>query len=97
MGRKTRKYTREFKQQAVALGEEIGYRDASQKLGIPFTTVWAWKNKVSANGGHAMSKMNEKVNYEDELKKAQKEIAELKKINIILKSAAAFFSQDHLK
>ena len=97
MSRKTRKYTREFKQQAVTLAEEIGYTDASKKLGIPISTVRAWKNKVMTNGGSSVSKNNEKIDYAEELKKAQKEIIELKKINTILKSAAAFFSQDHLK
>ena len=34
---------------------------------------------------------------EEELKRLRKEVEELKKVNYILKRAAAFFSQDHLK
>jgi transposase-like protein len=33
----------------------------------------------------------------EELLRLRKEVSELKKVNHILKSAAAFFSQDHLK
>ena len=38
-----------------------------------------------------------KVNYEEENRRLQAENAELKKVNHILKAAAAFFSRDHLK
>ena len=32
-----------------------------------------------------------------ELKRLRKKVAELEQVNLLLKSAAAFFSQDHLK
>jgi len=34
---------------------------------------------------------------QEELRRLRKEVSELKQVNILLKSAAAFFSQDHLK
>ena len=37
------------------------------------------------------------VSLNDEVRRLQREVAELKKVNHILKAAAAFFSQDHLK
>jgi transposase-like protein len=38
-----------------------------------------------------------KVNLEEENRLLQKKVKELEQVNLILKKAAAFFSQDHLK
>ncbi|MBK7960682.1 MAG: transposase [Bdellovibrionales bacterium] len=95
MGKKTiRKYTSEFKQQAAGLANRIGTRKAAEQLGVPVTTLYQWKGKEEK--GKPQSK-KEEVNLEAENKQLRKEVEELKKVNFILKKAAAFFSQDHLK
>jgi len=98
---KTRSYTAEFKEQAVRLAEEIGSaRRAAKQLGVSEANVHNWKIK-SKLGKLKDSKNNMSMTVsetsEDELKRLRKEVEELKKVNYILKKAAAFFSQDHLK
>jgi transposase len=85
-------YTDEFKKQAVELAESIGSTiGAARQLGISDASIHSWKTRFSQQ----KPVLNE--SEAAELKRLKKENAELKKVNHILKSAAAFFSQDHLK
>jgi transposase len=98
-----RQYTIEFKQQAVQLAKELnsGPKAASQ-LGISSSNIHTWRRQFK-NGvlpGGPKSAITAKVTQEateEELKRLRRENTELKKVNYILKQAAAFFSQDHLK
>jgi transposase len=92
-----RTYTVEFKQQSVALAGEIGYTKASRQLGVSVSNIYGWEKQLAKAGVKAAKSKSNKIDYEAEYKKLQKEHAELKKVNTILKAAAAFFSQDHLK
>lgn len=98
----TRTYTREFKEQAVRLAETMGScTRAAKQLGVPMANVHNWKAK-SKDGKLKDSKNNMSSGTigelpEQELKRLRKENEELKQVNYILKRAAAFFSQDHLK
>ena len=95
MGKRiTRKYTSEFKQQAAELAIRIGTTRAAKQLGVSVANVHGWKSK--AHNKEPQSK-KDKVNLEEENRRLQKEVDELRKVNYILKKAAAFFSQDHLK
>lgn len=93
-----RKYTNEFKHRVVTLANEIGVTEASAKLGVPTGNIYNWRESLTKVG--RVSKSDTKSaneTSEEELKRLRKENSDLKKANIILKSAAAFFSQDHLK
>ena len=92
--KKNRQYTSEFKQQAAELAIRIGIGRAAEQLGVCVGNVQRWK--TDANDGKPQSKKIQ-VNLEDENRRLQKEVDELRKVNFILKKAAAFFSQDHLK
>ncbi len=95
MGKSTnRQYTLEFKEQAVELAQRIGITRASEKLGVNMANVQRWKSKAEKE--ETPSK-KVKVDLEEENRRLHAEVVELKKINHILKSAAAFFSRDHLK
>lgn len=97
-----RKYTSEFKQQAVALADSLGSADAAaERLGIPISTVHGWRGKARkgqplASSVHQEMKSTTEADRE-ELRRLRKENEDLKRANYILKRAAAFFSQDHLK
>ena len=54
-----------------------------------------WRTKQACE--KIISKQDEAVSQEQELKRLRKENEEQKKVIYILKRAAAFFSQDHLK
>lgn len=97
MGKVTkRRYTLEFKQQAAELGMRIGLRKAADHLGVNVANVQRWKDEFKNPEGRKPQKKTTTC-LEDENRKLQKENEELKKVIHILKRAAAFFSQDHLK
>ena len=90
----SRKYTVEFKQQAVDLAKSLGCtKKAADQLGISDVNIHVWKKKLMGLD----SSESQQESPLDELKRLRRENAEQKKVIHILKSAAAFFSQDHLK
>lgn len=97
--KKHRKYTNEFKLEALDLVKQLGsYTKAGRQLGVGDALLHAWKKKFSTTSDVGQSKPTSVVAAEiDELTRLRRENEELKKINYILKRAAAFFSQDHLK
>jgi transposase-like protein len=95
-----RKYTVEFKQQAAKLAKDLGSpMEASRQLGVPKANIYTWMQEYSDQPMVVASRKLE-LKPEELLKEIQKlnqENTQLKKVNHILKAAAAFFSQDHLK
>lgn len=99
MEKNIRKYTEEFKKQALELAKELGSVSAAAKqLGVPKVCLYDWRLKMERSLNE-VQRIESKISESDaeELKRLRKENAELKKVNTILKAAAAFFSQDHLK
>ena len=94
----------EFKRQAVQLAEELGsVPKAANQLGIPASNLHKWRVQMKAGalasdkGGMTIKQQQAPLALEEEVRRLQRELAEQKKVNHILKQAAAFFSQDHLK
>jgi transposase len=94
---KKRTYTQEFKLQAVELAKEIGMIAAGRQLGIADSNIYGWKEKFEGKKKLTQQAVGISDAELQELKQLRKENAELKKVNFILKQAAAFFSQDHIK
>ena len=96
---KKRTFTKEFKIQAVELAASLGnVTEAARQLGVLDSSIHNWKKSLSDSAPEvAVKKMNLSSEEHDELKRLRRETAEQKKVIHILKSAAAFFSQDHLK
>lgn len=88
------KYSKEFKEGALRLSDEIGSKRAAAQLGIPYYTLADWRN----NSKH---KPQEPELSDTELKsrnrELEKEIEELRRANEILKDALGFFAKDRKK
>lgn len=93
-----RKYTKEFKIEALNLAKELGsYSAAARQLGINDNVLHSWKDKYGISITDKTKSVAASVKESDEVRELKKKIQELEKTNYILKRAAAFFSQDHLK
>ena len=84
-------YSKEFKQQAIKLSDEIGTQKACEQLGLSYFTLGGWRKKENRK-----QIMNEKTTapLTEREKKLMKEIEELREANNILKDAFSFFVND---
>ena len=85
-------YSKEFKKEAIRLSDEIGSKKAAAQLGIPYYTLADWRN-------HSKHKPKEDETLsEEELRAKNRELerenAELREVNNILKDALGFFAKD---
>ena len=88
-----RKYSPEFKQDAVKLAEKIGFSNAAVKLDIHPNNLHKWKapNKLF------VEKSQDILRLQTEIKRLKKELAEERAIVEFLKKATAFFSKETAK
>ncbi len=86
------RYSREFREEAISLSDEIGPKKAAQQLGINYATLIDWRKKRKTKTEKEKSTAEPKT-----VEELQKEIAELKKANDILKDALGFFALDRKK
>jgi transposase len=90
--RSYKQYTKEFKEEAVALVREQGYTvpEAARSLGIATNMLYKWKEKIEAEvEGKALEE-----GEREELKRLRKENKELRMEKEILKKASAFFAKE---
>jgi len=87
-----KQYTKEFKEEAVALVLEQGYSvaQAAKSLGIGPSLLYKWKEKIEAQREGVSLVEDER----DELKRLRKEVKELRMEKEILKKASAFFAKE---
>lgn len=97
-----RRYTAEYRANAVALSKEIGGSAAARQLKIPADTLYTWISRAK-NGELPMSptppdakaslNLAERVKeLEREVKALRSENAQIQRENQILEEAAAFFA-----
>ena len=95
---KKTKYTTEYKIQALELVKQTGsYAEAARQLGIKDNLLHAWKKRFNFSLDAKGKPASQAIAETHEVRELKKKIHELEKTNYILKRAAAFFSQDHLK
>ena len=93
---KRKKYTEEFKREAVQLMMTRGSRsvgDVAASLGVAENLLHAWR-RTYADTAEAVRKARGET-PEDELKRLRRENAQLKRDKEILKKAAAFFAKEN--
>jgi transposase len=91
-----RSYTPEFKQDAVRLVTEQGYKitEAARNLGINPSVLARWKSQLASEGTKAFPGKGRLTPEKEELQKLRKENQRLKMERDILKKAAAFFANE---
>jgi transposase len=96
MTQKRRKYTREYKEEAVKLVTEQGYRisETARNLGINENMLGRWKQELLNEKEDGGSGRAGKSELELENHRLQKEIKRLQMEREILKKAAAFFAKE---
>ena len=90
------KYSKEFKEEALKLSDEIGVKKAALQLGIQYYTLSDWRSKRSAAIKHQKDQMSDEELKQRNLE-LERENAELRKANDILKDALGFFARDRKK
>ena len=88
-----RKYTKEFKQEAVKLVTDHGYSqaEAGRRLGVSEKNINRW---VSGIKEKTPQKIEKPMSEQDEIKQLRKENDRLRMEKEILKKAAAFFANE---
>ncbi len=87
-----KQYSKEYKEEAVALVPEQGYSvpEAAKSLGIASNILYRWKSKIESQPeGKSLS-----VDEREELKRLRKEVKNLRLEKEILKKSSAFFAKE---
>jgi transposase len=89
-----RKYSTEFKREAVALANQPGVTKAQigRDLGINANMIGRWQRELEQNGTKAF--LGQGVARDEEMAALKRENARLKKERDFLREAATFFARD---
>jgi transposase len=94
--RRTRRtYTKDFKEGALNLADEVGAAKAGQDLGVDPCVIRGWRRERKRTGSDAFRGHGNRTALEGELTRLRKENAVLVQEREILKKAAAFFARLH--
>lgn len=87
-------YSKEFKEEALKLSDEIGVKKAAQQLGIAYYTLADWCS-IRRNAPPAKTLSAEEQSIR--IRELEREVSELRTANDILKDALGFFAKDRKK
>lgn len=86
-----RRYTAEFKAEALRLSDEVGVGEAARRLDIPVASLDNWRRGRRAETGAAVPQAS--GDLQSELNRLRRENASLKLDNEILRKATAYFAK----
>jgi transposase len=91
-----RKFTREFKLEAVRLIRDRGvsYAQVSEDLGVHQSQLRDWTKKFTEDPGHAFPGNGQMKPEQLEIARLKREVLKLKAERDILKKAAAYFAKE---
>jgi transposase len=91
-----RKFTREFKLEAVKLVRERGvsFKQASQDLNVHENVLRKWVKDFAADPQHAFPGQGQMKPEQLEIERLRREVQKLKAERDILKKAAAYFAKE---
>ena len=97
LGKKKKRYSKEFKLQAVRLVKEKGltYAQVAEDLGVPNgTMIFRWKAQFEKDGEYIPPMKGEKPNLKDaRIRELEAENERLRMERDILKKATAYFAK----
>ena len=95
-GKSHRRYTKDFKSEAVQLSMQPGMTvpKVAADLGVPTNALYRWKKELAENGGDAFRGQGNRAAADAELLRLKRENAELRMYVDILKKATAFFARN---
>lgn len=91
-----KRYTKQFKVDAVKLVTEHGYKvsEAARNIGIHHSSLRRWKKEFESNGNRAFPGKGNLSPEKEELFQLRKEVKRLRMERDILKKATAFFAKE---
>lgn len=91
---KRRKYSKEFKLEAVNLSNDpsVTLKQVAEELGIGAGMLGRWRRELSAEGSQAFKGQGHA--RDEEMMRLKRELARVKKERDFLKEAAAFFAKE---
>jgi len=95
---KRKRFSRQFKVDAVRLVTEQGYRvtEAARNLGIHPNMLSRWKRQLEAESEDAFPGKGQMAPGKEELHRLRKRVKQLEMEREILKKAAAFFAKESM-
>ena len=94
--RHRRRYTREFKLEAVRQIDETGraVRDIAFDLGLHHNTLYRWWLELREAGDEVIAGSGQPKDSEDEVRRLKRELARVREERDILKKAVTFFAKE---
>jgi len=94
--RQYRRFTKEFKLEAIRLAEEADkpVTEVARELGIRVNQIYKWKRQLETKQDDAFPGHGKQFGEAAELTRLQREIARRKEENDILKKAAVYFARE---
>ena len=89
-------YSKEFKEEALKLSDEIGIKKAAEQLGLKYYTLAEWRKNRKGRLSEPINQLTD-VEAKARIRELEKRNAELEKANDILKDALGFFAKDRKK
>jgi transposase len=91
-----RRFTKEFKIEAVKLVKEQGmpYRKVGEDLGVSGTVIARWARQLEENGDYAFPGKGKRDSRDEALRQLEQENHRLRMERDILKKAMAFFAKE---
>jgi len=91
--RSRRKFTKEFKAEALRLCERKPVVEVAESLGVSTALLYRWRRAQAEEGADAFRGNGNRTTVEEELYRLRKENAELREEKEILKKASAYFAK----
>jgi transposase len=93
--RTRRKYSKEYKADAVRLAEREGVKEAAESLGIDRSMLYQWQKQLEQEGADAFRGAGNRTALEEENRRLRLELKVLKEEAEILKKASAYFAKQY--